>query len=651
MSIQFGGDYNPEQWDEATWIEDVALMRAAGVTMVTVGVFSWARLEPVEGEYEFGWLDRVLELLHEGGIKVCLATPTAAPPAWMARRYPETLSVDRNGQRRTFGSRAHFCPSSPRYRQRSAAIADALAERYADHPALALWHINNEYNAECYCDVSAADFRAWLRERYGTIEALNETWGTAVWGQTYAEWAEVEPPRPSITLLNPARLLDWRRFVSDATLACFVNERDAIRRRTPGVPVTTNFMTMHKTVDHWTWAAAEDVVALDAYPDPHSPTGSIDVGLEYDRMRSLRGGQPWLLLESATSAVGWRSVNSARDPGQLRVASMQAVARGADAVMFFQWRASRRGAERFHSAMVPHSGPDSRIFREVSALGHELGKLAELAGTTVSADVAIVWDWTSWTTLDESPRRSEHVTYGDQVLRYYRQLWHRNIAVDLVRPTDDLSAYRLVLLPAAFALDENPSLVQYVADGGHLLASYATGTIDTTAAVHAGGAPGPLREVLGLRVEEANPLPAGVEVPVDDGYAVLWQDIIVPETATVLSRYTDGPWAGTPVVTANTYGAGIATYVGATLSDPLAVRVLDEVCRRAGVHGHAAAPMVEVVERRGGEYRYHVVLNHQAVPVDHTAPAGVDLLTGTECGGEIRLQPYDVKVIRLPATA
>ncbi|WP_427892815.1 beta-galactosidase [Kribbella sp. GL6] len=647
MSIQFGGDYNPEQWDEATWIEDVALMRAAGVTMVTVGVFAWARLEPVEGQYEFGWLDRVLELLHDGGIKVCLATPTAAPPAWMARRYPETLSVDRNGQRRTFGSRAHFCPSSPHYRERSAAIADALAERYADHPALALWHVNNEYNAECYCDISAADFRAWLRERYETIAALNETWGTAVWGQTYAEWAEVEPPRPSITLLNPARLLDWRRFVSDATLACFVNERDALRRRTPGVPVTTNFMTMHKTIDHWTWAAAEDVVALDAYPDPHSPTGSIDAGLECDRMRSLRGGQPWLLMESATSAVGWRSVNSARDPGQLRVASLQAVARGADAVMFFQWRASRRGAERFHSAMVPHSGPDSRIFREVSALGHDLERLAELAGTTVPADVAIVWDWTSWATLDESPRLSEHVTYGDQVLRYYRELWHRNIGVDLVRPTDDLSAYRLVLLPAAFALDDNPVLRQYVAGGGHLLASYATGTIDTTAAVHAGGAPGPLREVLGLRVEEANPLPAGVEVPVDDGYAVLWQDIVVPETATVLSRYTDGPWAGTPVVTANTYGAGIATYVGATLSDPLAARVLDEVCRQAGVEGHPAAPMVEVVERHSASHRYHLVLNHRPVPVDHTVPAGVDLLTGTECSGLIRLQPYDVKVIRV----
>ena len=385
--LAYGGDYNPEQWPEAVWADDIALMRTAGVNLVSLGIFSWVLLEPAPGRFDFGWLDRVMALLHDADIAVDLATPTAAPPAWLSHRHPEIRPVGRDGVRLGGGVRASFCASSPAYREAAARITEAVAGRYGQHPAVVMWHVHNEYGGHvpaCYCDVSAEAFRGWLRARYGDLCALNEAWGTTFWGQRYGEWAEIDAPRKAATVVNPTQQLDFMRFSNDELLDCFRAERDILHRLSPGAPVTTNFMASNcKNVDYWAWAREVDVVSNDHYlraePDSH-----IDLALAADLSRSLAGGRPWLLMEHSTSAINWQPRNIAKRAGELRRNSLGHVARGSDSVLFFQWRASRRGAEKFHSAMLPHGGVDTRIWREVVELGTDLPALAGLRGTTVT---------------------------------------------------------------------------------------------------------------------------------------------------------------------------------------------------------------------------------------------------------------------------
>ncbi|HXM56208.1 MAG TPA: beta-galactosidase, partial [Candidatus Dormibacteraeota bacterium] len=315
--LAYGGDYNPEQWPEEVWREDVRLMREAGVNLVTVGVFSWSWLEPEPGRFEFGWLDRVLELLHGAAVSVDLATATASPPPWLAHRHPETLPVLADGTRLWPGGRQHYCPSSPAYREAARRLVEALADRYGRHPAVVLWHVNNEYGnhvPSCWCDESAAAFRAWLRGRYGTLDALNEAWGTAFWSQRYAAWEEVLPPRRAPTWTNPSQELDFRRFSSDAVLECFEMERAVLAERSPDVPVTTNFIGFLKQMDYWKWAAREDVVSNDSYPDPSDPDAHVGAAMVADLMRSLGGGRPWLLMEQTSNRVNWRERNAAKAP-------------------------------------------------------------------------------------------------------------------------------------------------------------------------------------------------------------------------------------------------------------------------------------------------------------------------------------------------
>ena len=343
--LYFGGDYNPEQWPPSVWPEDVRLMREAGVNLATVGVFAWSALEPEPGRYTFDWLDTVLGLLHEAGIGVALATPTASPPPWLGHRHPDTLPQSPDGVRRTYGSRNHYCPSAPAYRRAALAISDAVAARYARHPALRLWHIGNEYGTACHCEHCARGFRVWLRARYGDLDGLNAAWGTAQWSQRYSDWAQVSPPRRMQYIGNPLQDLDYQRFVDATLLECFVAERDAVRAHNPDVPVTTNFMDLYRPTDGWRWARELDLVSLDTYPDPNDPDAAMRGALNKDIMRSLGGGRPWLLMEQSPSAAGWRPIATPKRPGLNRLWSMQAVARGADGVLHFQWRASRQGAE------------------------------------------------------------------------------------------------------------------------------------------------------------------------------------------------------------------------------------------------------------------------------------------------------------------
>ncbi|GAA5083999.1 beta-galactosidase [Thermocatellispora tengchongensis] len=621
--IGFGADYNPEQWPREVWREDVRLMREAGVTIVTLGIFSWAAIEKEPGERDFGWLDEVMDLLGEAGIAVSLATGTASPPPWLARLHPETLPVDAEGRTLWTGARQQYCPSSPAYRAAALDFATAMAKRYGQHPALALWHVGNEYGCHvdaCYCDASAAGFREWLRARYGDLDGLNAAWSTDFWSQRYSDWSEVLPPRLAPTFPNPAQQLDFRRFSSDAMRECYLMEREALLALLPDIPVTTNMMGLWKSVDSFSWADELDIAALDLYPEPKDPTAHIGGALFHDLTRSLRRGQPWMLMEQAPSAISYRPPNRPKKPGQMRLWSMQAVARGADAVMYFQWRASAGGAEKFHSAVVGHGGTDNRVFREVSALGKELAGLADVAGSRVRAQVALVHDWANWWALELDARPAE-LELLERLKDHYAALWHENVTVDIVPPGADLSGYKLVAVPNLYLVSAEAAadLAAYVRGGGRLLMSFFSGIADERDRIHLGGYPGPFRELLGLRVDEFWPLGEGETVTLTDGTtAGLWADDLVLEGAEPLARYAGGPLAGVPAVTRHAYGAGSATYLGTRL-EPGAMRALV----RAELAAAGVEPVlpdlpegVEAVAREAADgTRFLFLLNHTDAPV------------------------------------
>ncbi len=635
-------------------------MQEAGVNLVSLGIFSWSRIQPREGEWDFGWLDLVMELLHEGGVQVDLATATASPPPWLSHAHPEMLPVLADGTRLWHGARQHYCPSSPVYRDAARRLVEAMADRYADHPALAMWHVGNEFGCHvpaCYCDVSAADFREWLKRRYRTIDELNRAWGTDFWSQRYSEWEEVIPPRRTPTWPNPSQQLDFMRFSSDALLECYEIEHEVLKKRTPDVPVTTNFMSFFKPLDYWTWAEREDIVSNDSYPDPSDPASGMRAAMAGDLMRSLGRGRPWILMEQTTYRVNWRDINVAKAPGQMRLWSYQAVARGADGVMFFQWRQSKAGAEKFHSAMVPH-GPfeESPASRETKQLGNELRRLDSVAGSRVQAEVAIVFDWESWWALELPSKPSTHLRQMEQLESYYVPLFESNITADFARPVDDLRRYRVVLAPNIYLLSDQAAadIVDYVKGGGHLVMSFFSGIVDPDDHIRLGGYPQPFLELLGLRVVDWLPLAAGgsVDLRFADGTigtGTLWSELIALHGAEVLATFSGGVLDGKPAVTRNRFGSGEATYLG-TRPDAVAVkRVLDAEFSRAEVGSAQNVPQgVEVVRRHAGGRSLLFLLNHRDVAVDVPIDeAGNNLIDGTEVHrGLMRLQPRGVAVIR-----
>lgn len=660
--LAFGGDYNPEQWPESVWQEDVRLMQEAGVTMVSVGIFSWALLEPEPGRYDFGWLDRVLDLLHAHGVRVDLGTPTVAPPAWFYRAHPEALPVTPDGVRLTYGSRGAICHSSPAYREAAARITTELARRYAGHPALALWHVHNEYGvpvSACYCDSCAAHFRRWLDRTYGSVEAVNEAWGTAFWGQRYGTYEEILPPRTTPTVGNPAQQLDYRRFADATIRENFRAERDILHELSPGVPVTTNFMTALSqcdSIDYWAWGREVDLVTNDHYLITDGRRTHVNLAMAADLTRSVAGGAPWLLLEHSTSGVNWQPRNPAKRPGEMARNSLAHVARGSEGAMFFQWRQSRRGAEKFHSSMVPHGGTDTRIWREVVELGAGLGALEELRGSRTVPDVAMLWDWQSWWAQKLEWRPHEAHDARERADSFYETLYDRHLTVDFAHPEADLSAYPLVVVPALYLMTEaaGRNLREYVENGGTLVVSYFSGIVDEHDAVHPGAYPGALRDVLGLTVDEWSPLldhqrvglsgPGGAALTGD-----VWTEFVRPRGAETVWTYADGPAAGGPAVTRHRLGRGTAWYVSTRLDAASLDAIVAAAAEDAGLPGRPSLPRdVEVVRRAGAHGHYVFVLNHTdaeaKVPLDGP---GTELLADGAVHGTLTVPAGGVRVVRL----
>ncbi|MFG2570073.1 beta-galactosidase [Streptomyces sp. NPDC048567] len=646
--ILFGGDYNPEQWPEEVWEDDVRLMKEAGVNSVTLGVFSWAKIEPRPGAREFDWLDRLMDLMHAHGIGVVLATPTASPPPWMGARHPETLPRAEDGSIVWYGSRQQFCPSSPVYRRYAAALTEDLAARYAEHPALTVWHINNEYCTHCWCDETAGHFRRWLRGRYGTLDALNEAWGTAFWSQHYDAWTEILPPRKAQYMRNPTQVLDFKRFTSDALMECFTAERDIVARHTPHIPVTTNFMPLWSGQDAWAWSAEEDIVSVDVYPDPRDPQGGQYNAMLADMTRSQADG-PWMLMEQAAGAVNWRGVNHPKPEGLNRLWSLQSVARGADAVCYFQWRQSRQGSEKFHSGMLGHAGEQGRSFRETRRLGGELAAIGSaVSGTGVAAEVAVLHDWDAWWAGAQEGAPSARLDYAEVIRHWHRALWENGTPTDFARPDADLSRYKAVLVPHLYLLDDAAvdNLVAYVAGGGRLVCGFFSSVADVDDRIRPGGMDARLRELFGIAtLHEWWPLEADETVECDGFRGTLWsEELEAAEGTEVLAAYRDGELAGLPAVLRR----GRAVYVS-TLPEPPALRaLLAGVVREAGVEPVLAGLPEGVEAVRRGELLF--LLHHRREMVTVTVP-GVyeDLLTGRVVTDRIALGRHGVAVLRRSA--
>ena len=589
--LAYGGDYNPEQWPEEVWAQDAALMQEAGVTLATVGVFSWALLQPEPERWDLAWLDRVLDLLHEHGIAVDLATATASPPPWFTTAHPEAALVDEHGVVRAHGARQAYCPSSPAFRDASARLVTALAERYAEHPAVVMWHVSNEYachNWHCYCEVSAEAFRAWLRERHGSLERLNQSWGTAFWSQHYGDWEEVLPPRAVSyhSFANPGQQLDWWRFSSGEHQRMLRHETEILHRLAPQ-PVTTNFMSFFKPLDYWSMARDVDLVTNDDYLIAADPDPAQRTAMSADLMRCLAQGEPWLLMEHSTSAVNWQPRNVPKPPGGLRRTSLSHVARGSDGAMFFQWRASRIGAEKFHSAMLPHGGTDTKVWRETVELGQHLGRLAEVAGSRVQTpSVAVVHDWEAWWAGELDSHPSADVTPATPLRRWYGALWDRGVGVDFVHPGGPLEGYDLVVVPGQYLVTDAhaEALTAYVAGGGTAVVTYFSGIVDEHDAIRLGGYPGAYRDLLGLRVEEFAPLLEGGSVRLSDGtVGTVWSEYGRATSADVVAAYAEGGVAGSPAVAVNAHGGGRAWYVGTELEEDGFAALVDRLLQESGV--------------------------------------------------------------------
>jgi beta-galactosidase len=679
--IIFGGDYFPEQWPQQTWKDDIRLMKQAGVNMVSIGIFSWALIQPDENTFTFDGLDKIMNMLAENNIDVCLGTATAAQPNWLSRKYDDILFVRENGEQVPYGSRQTYCVNSPSYRNAIRRLAKEMATHYKGHKALALWHINNEYankNSMCFCKNCEKAFRIWLQKKYGAIDKLNEMWGTVFWSEKYSSWEEINTPRASAGGRNATKLLDYKRFLSESFFTLYLEEYDVIRPITPDVPITTNFEGDWSKFDHYLFRNHMDVVSFNIYPDPGNPDARKWAALRHTMMRSLLG-KPFMVMEQAPSQVDWYPVNIPKPPGLMRLWSYQAMAHGSDSVMYFQWRASKKGAEKYHSGMVPHFGENSRVFKEISALGNELKKAGDIVGSNIDSKVAILLDNDSWWSVDSpygkgtksldnevfwsangQPFPTVLVSYFGELEYYFNAFYDLNVPVDVIPVDYDFSKYKIIVAPLLHMVKPGfkEAIESFVKKGGTFITTYFTGVIDESVGVFLGGYLGPLKDVLGVKVEEFNPLPPGGKnamkmIGANKGFkkkynCSIWCDTAHTTSAKTLAEFTDGFYAGSPAFTENKFGSGKAYYLATRPDKDFMRDFLSKAADAQGIEISKLPERVELVTRQGNGQNYSFYLNHGNSKKRVELPKGKfeDLLTGNVHQNALTLPKYGVSILR-----
>ncbi|MDR1175237.1 MAG: beta-galactosidase [Treponema sp.] len=657
-----GGDYNPDQWikwKDEIWKEDMRLAKLAGINSLSVGIFAWAALEPREGEYQFDWLDEVMGMMADNGMIAVLATPSGARPAWMSQKYPEVLRVNASRQRSLHGERHNHCLSSPVYREKVKAMNTRLAGRYKEHPALGVWHVSNEYGGECHCPLCQEKFRSWLKQRYKTLDALNEAWWTAFWSHTYTDWSQIESPSPIGELNTHGLNLDWKRFTTEQFVDFYLHETAPLKEITPAVPCTTNLMGTYPGIDYFRLAEVLDLVSWDNYPQWTGGPKDIEIGIRtsfaHDLTRSLKG-KPFMLMESSPSATNWRPVAKLHRPNVHMLQSMQAVAHGSDTVQYFQFRKSRGASEKFHGSVVDHEGTENtRVFRDVAAVGERLKTMDAVIGTGTPSAVAVIYDWhVRWALEDVKGFLQKNTRYQEAVIDHYRAFWQLGIPVDIIDQSiigqsiagqsRGLEGYDLVIAPMLYLL--RPGFAEavdgFVKNGGVFAATYGTGWAGESDLVFRGGVPGPLRKCLGVWCEEIDAL-----YP-EDRNSILWEgrryeafdfcELIHAESAEVLGTYGSDFYAGRPALTVNRCGSGRAFFIAARTGQDFLGDFYARLSRECGVKPALENPLpsgVTAQVRSGGGSEHIFVMNF--TPEKKTVDPGAP--------GKKELEPYETWII------